>query len=210
MSERYKGIYRGQTFRLQNWDYGSEGLYFITICTQNREHFFGEINDGKMNLSEIGRIVESEWLKTPSIRPDMNLELDEFVVIPNHFHAIIHIGANEYNSTDKNCRDAMHCAPTIFPSETISSSDSISSSETIPIHTKKSKNQFGPQSKNLASIVRGFKSAVTTWCRKNNYPDFKWQSLFHEHVIRNQQAFEKIQRYIIDNPKNWKDDRFYE
>jgi len=211
MSDKYKGIYRGQTFRLQQWDYGSEGLYFITICTQNREHFFGEINGGIMNLSDIGGIVESEWLKTPSMRPDMNLELVEFVVMPNHFHAIIYIGANEYNnSTDENCRDAMHCVPTISPSDSISSSNPISLSEIIPIQTKKSKNQFGPQSKNLASIVRGFKSAVTTWCRKNNYPNFKWQPLYYDHVIRNQQAFEKIQRYIIDNPKNWKDDRFYE
>jgi putative transposase len=106
MSDKYQGIYRGQTFRLQNWDYGSEGLYFITICTQNREHFFGEIEpfsatnheNGKMILSEIGKIVQSEWLKTPSIRPDMNLELFEFVVMPNHFHAVIGIGANSFNN----------------------------------------------------------------------------------------------------------------
>ncbi len=106
MSDKFKGIYRGQTFRLQHWDYGSEGLYFITICTKNREHFFGEINDGKMNLSEIGEIVQSEWIKTPSIRPDMNLKLVEFVVMPNHFHAIIYIGSNEYNDlTNKNTND---------------------------------------------------------------------------------------------------------
>jgi putative transposase len=231
MSDRYKGIYRGQTFRLQNWDYGSEGLYFITICTQDREHFFGEINNGKMILSEIGKIVQSEWLKTPSMRPDMNLELVEFVVMPNHFHAIIYIGANEFNNrmdenlsngnntyennTYENCRVAMHCDPTISSSNTIPTSNSISSSHIIssneinPFKTKTTKNKFGPQSKNLASIIRGFKSAVTTWCRKNNYPNFKWQSLFHDHVIRNQQAFEKIQQYIIDNPKKWKDDTLY-
>ncbi len=208
MSNRYKGIYRGQTFRLQNWDYGSEGLYFITICTQNREHFFGEIQDGKIILSEIGKIVQSEWLKTPSIRPDMNLELVEFVVMPNHFHAIIYIGANEFNNrmdgnnTNENCRVAMHCDPTI------SSSNTISSNAINPMNTKTTKNKFGPQSKNLASIIRGFKSAVTTWCRKNNYPNFKWQSLFHDHIIRNQNSFERIQQYIIDNPKKWKDDTF--
>jgi putative transposase len=218
---------------LQNWDYGSEGLYFITICTQNRDHFFGEIEsvsatkgkNGEMILSEIGKIVQSEWLKTPSIRPDMNLELFEFVVMPNHFHAVIGIGINSYNNllndnsidgkmmgenntdgkmtdgnmTDGNCRDAIHGVPTISRSQIISS-----------IETKKTKNQFGPQSKNLASIVRGFKSSVTTWCRKNNYPNFNWQPLFHDHVIRDQKAFENIQKYICENPKNWKEDRFHQ
>jgi REP element-mobilizing transposase RayT len=193
MSEKFKGKYRGQTFRLQTWDYSSEGLYFVTICTFDREHFFGEIKNGKMVLSEIGEIVASEWVKTPDIRPDMNLELGEFVVMPNHFHAVIYIGSNKYNdgSVDNcNCRVPMHCDPTI----------------TV---INPSKNKFGPQSKNLASIIRGFKSAVTTWCRKNNYPNFKWQSLFHDHIIRNQQAFDKIQNYIINNPKNWKDDTFF-
>ena len=232
MLVKYQGVYRGQTFRLQNWDYGSEGFYFITICTQNREHFFGEIEsvsvthleNGEMILSEIGKIVQSEWLKTPSIRPDMNLELFEFVVMPNHFHAVIYIGLNSYNKlitknsinekiicenntdgnmvdgnmTDGNCRDAMHGVPTISPSQTISS-----------IETKKTKNKFGPQSKNLASIVRGFKSSVTTWCRKNNYSNFKWQPLFHDHMIRDQRSFENIQKYIYENPKNWKEDRFH-
>lgn len=63
MSDKYKGIYRGQTFRLKNWDYGSEGLYFITICTQNREHFFGEINDGTINFSEIGGMAQKFWIE---------------------------------------------------------------------------------------------------------------------------------------------------
>jgi hypothetical protein len=93
----------------------------------------------------------------------------------------------------------MHGVPTISSSKTISS-----------FETKKTKNKFGPQSKNLASIVRGFKSSVTTWCRKNNYPNFNWQPLFHDHIIRNQQSFENIQKYIFENPKKWKQDRFHQ
>jgi putative transposase len=83
---------------LINWDYGSEGMYFITICTKNRVHLFGEIRNGEMQLSEIGEIVQQEWLKTPKIRPDMNLHLGEFVVMPNHFHGVLIIGQNLYNS----------------------------------------------------------------------------------------------------------------
>ena len=89
------------SYRLRHWDYGSNAPYFITICTQNRKHFFGEISNGKMHLSDIGKIVENEWIKTPNIRPEMQLELGEFVVMPNHFHAILIIGG-----------DARHGVPT--------------------------------------------------------------------------------------------------
>jgi len=93
----FKNKYRIESFRLKNWDYRNAGAYFITICTKNRAHYFGEIADREMQLSEIGKIVENEWIKTPEIRPDMNLKQGEFVVMPNHFHAILIIGQNEYN-----------------------------------------------------------------------------------------------------------------
>jgi len=108
--ERFQDKYRIPSARLQNWDYGWNAIYFVTICTANRDDYFGEIKNGKMTLSEIGKIVEQEWIKTPVIRPDMNLELDAFVVMPNHFHAIIVIGENQYNvQPDADGRDAMHC-----------------------------------------------------------------------------------------------------
>jgi REP element-mobilizing transposase RayT len=108
---KYKNKYRIQSARLQNWNYGSAGLYFITICTYIREHYFGEIQNGVMNLNSMGLITVDEWNKTPSNRPDMNLELGEFVVMPNHFHGIVMIGANIFNSgghDDEYGRDAMH------------------------------------------------------------------------------------------------------
>lgn len=75
---------------------------------------------------------------------------------------------------------------------------------TMAIDNSESKNKFGPQSKNLASIIRGFKSAITTYSKINGYPNFAWQPRFYEHIIRNQDSFDRIQKYIIDNPKNWK------
>lgn len=121
------------------------------------------------------------------MRPDMNLELGKFVVMPNHFHAIIGIGENEYNTQ---CRDAMHCVST--------------TNET----TNGTKNKFGPQSKNLASIIRGFKIGVTKNARLIN-PNFAWQSRFHDHIIRNDESFHRITEYIINNPQNWSDDQFH-
>ncbi|BAZ44499.1 hypothetical protein NIES4102_15090 [Chondrocystis sp. NIES-4102] len=83
----YKNKYRIESARCPNWDYTSEGYYFITICTLNRQCFFGNVNNGIMQLSDIGLIIAQEWQKTPQIRP--NVQLDEWVVMPNHLHGII-------------------------------------------------------------------------------------------------------------------------
>ena len=91
MHQKFQNKYRGQSTRKQSWDYSSEGIYFITICTKNNQHFFGKIRDGKMILSDIGKVVNDEWIKSIAMRPEMEIELGEFVVMPNHFHAIINI-----------------------------------------------------------------------------------------------------------------------
>lgn len=123
-----------------------------------------------MALSEIGEIADGEWLKTFKMRPDMNLWMGEYVVMPNHLHAIIGIGDNEYNTRGADrggeCRDAMHCVSTTGKNQS-------------------PQNQFGPQRKNLSSIIRGFKIGVTKNARLIN-PDFGWQSRFHDHIIRDQ------------------------
>jgi putative transposase len=188
MAKLFNNRYRIPTARLQNWNYANEAMYFITICTKNRENFFGEIvaMQHQLQPTEIGQIAHSEWYKTIELRPDMNLELGEFVVMPNHIHGIVIIGANEYNTPDSQRRDAMHCV----------------SKDT------EYKNQFAPQSKNLSSIIRGYKSAVTTYARKNNI-DFNWQPRFHDHIIRSMDDYYKISNYIINNPAKWIEDKFY-
>ena len=185
MSEdKYQNKYRIPSNRLRGYDYGANACYFVTICTKNRGHYFGEIVNGEMQLSEIGKIVQSEWSKTTALRPDMNLLLDEFVVMPNHFHGIVCIGDNQYNMCD--CRDEMHCVSTL---------------PTLQPY----KNKFGTQSKNLASIIRGFKIAVTVYSRKQNI-DFAWQERFHDRIIRDHIELENTRTYIFNNPQNWNDD----
>jgi len=205
--------YRIESTRLKKWDYGWNAAYFITICTKNRESFFGSIRNGRMFLSKIGQIVKKEWTKTFEMRPDMNLTMDEFVVMPNHFHAIIIIGRNEYNARSGGnhqqnsdaqrggeCRDAMHCvssqnAPNPQPPPN-------------PLNQQNPINKFGPQRKNLPSIIRGFKTAVTCKARKIN-PDFGWQSRYHDHVIRDDADYYRIKNYIRNNPQKWDEDIFY-
>ncbi len=192
MTEKYQNKYRIPSARLQHWDYRWAGAYFITICTKDRLHYFGKIENGKMILNEIGEMVGAEWVRTPEIRLDMNLELGDFVVMPNHFHGILIIGENEYNGNGGgngygygNGRDAMHCVSTPTPTT----------------------NQFGPQRKNVASIIRGFKSSVTKNARIIN-PNFAWQPRFYDHIIRDDKSFYTISNYIKNNPQNWEKDKF--
>ena len=190
--KKYKGKYRIQSNRLQSWDYGSNATYFVTICTKDRECYFGDVVGGKMILSEIGKIAEMEWLKTFEMRPDMNLGMGEFVVMPNHFHGIITIGKNRYN----NIRDAMHC---------VSSAPASHANPTTI--TTQSKNKFGAQSKNLASVIRGFKIGVTKNARIIQ-AGFAWQPNYHEHIIHNNKSYLNISKYIINNPSKWKANTF--
>ena len=184
----FKGKYRIKSTRLPNWDYSSDGFYFVTICTKNRIEWFGEIpvrtasswpggRNGIMGLSDIGCIAYEQWKLTGELRD--NVILDEFIVMPNHVHGIIQI-FNHFVET--------HCNASLRNDDNWNN------------------NQFGPQRNNLASIVRGFKSSVKRICNKNNIP-FEWQPRFYDHIIRNEKDLYRIRRYIKYNPRKWELDR---
>jgi REP element-mobilizing transposase RayT len=243
MSDRFQNKYRIPSARLKNWDYGRNAAYFVTICTQNRISWFGEMQmdtDAMLcvSLSPIGQIAQTEWIKTFKMRPDMNLQMGEYVIMPNHFHAIIIIGENEYNVKRgkqqrrdgpgrldlAQRRDAMHCVSTtktdINDTHRTDAMHCVSTTKTDTNDTHRTdamhcvsapsppQNQFGPQSKNLASIIRGFKTGVTKNARLI-HPDFAWQSRFHDRIIRNNAEFQRISTYIRNNPANWQNDKFF-
>lgn len=202
MPKKFRNKYRISSTRLPNWDYGRNATYFVTICTQNRECFFGNVVRGEMQLSAIGKIAQTEWLKTFDLRPDMNLTMGAYVIMPNHFHAVIIIGKNQYNMDGNDGGHDGHGGDGDGHVETqCIASLPLSPPPSPPI------NQFGPQRKNLASIIRGFKIGVTTRAHKIN-PVFAWQSRYHDHIIRNNESFERICNYILTNPENWKNDKF--
>lgn len=89
MKRRFRNKYRVDTWRAPWWDYRDPGLYFITICTRSRYPFFGEISGGRAHLSSVGHILDDEWQRTAYVRP--NVRLDDFVIMPNHFHGILEI-----------------------------------------------------------------------------------------------------------------------
>lgn len=184
MADKFRDRYRVHTARANWWDYGKDGIYFITICTQNREHYFGEIKDGAMNLSEIGQIAQKCWNEIPNHFPFTHLEA--FVVMPNHVHGILVIDKTTHKNSNR--IETQHLV-------------SQKLKETQP-------NKFGPQSNNLASVIRGYKVGVTKNARQI-HADFSWQSSYHEHIIKDLKSYDTILDYIENNPQNWEKDKFY-
>ena len=171
-------------YRHKNYDYSQNGFYFVTICTENHKIFFGDIIKSgneynpvyEMKLSEIGKIAKQCWLEIPKHFPFVNL--DEHIIMPNHIHGIIEI--------DKVGTQNIRTVGT----------------QNLVFLQSGYKNKFGPQSKNLSSIIRGFKIGVTKYANNNNI-NFQWQPRFHDRIIRNEKELDTIRKYISDNPAKW-------
>ena len=211
MTEKYRNKYRIASSRLAYWDYGANALYFVTMCCKNRSCYFGDISDRKMILSEIGKMAEKYWLEIPQHFPFVVLH--NHVIMPNHVHGIIEIAKSNVAGTadDNGMVDGMIVETQNFASlrrsPNTSPSPHTSTSGKSTTNTRSPKNKFGPQSKNLASIVRGYKIGVTKNARQIR-PDFAWQPRFYDHIIRNDESYQRISNYIFNNPIHWKDDKF--
>ena len=192
MSERFQNKYRIESARLPGHDYGSNGAYFVTICTHDRCPYLGEIYDPrvethkyasqnqnklllvpdnvKFHPSEIGTVAINLWNEIPRHYPFVIL--DEFQFMPNHLHGIIII------------------KKPIVPS----------------IRGYHYRNKFGPQSCNLSSIMRAYKGVVKAFATTHGIT-FGWQPRFHDNIIRSISELNRIRKYIKDNPGNWHRDR---
>jgi putative transposase len=223
MNEKFQNKYRISSTRLKNWDYGQNGAYFITICTGNREHFFGEIvsvdGENKMQSNEIGKLANDFWAKIPEHFPFV--ELGNFVVMPNHVHGILIM--NKTNVVV----ETLYCNVLLNNETTIQSDDEMMVNpienpyfvgtlrETLQcnVSTRNGvKNEhmaeISPKSGSISTILRSYKSVVTKHAHCI-HADFYWQERFHDHIIRNSESFERIQNYIENNITNWKEDKFY-
>lgn len=201
--DKFRNKYRIQSARLKNWDYGSNAAYFVTICTANRELFFGDIMDDKMNLSEIGEIADKYWLEIPEHFPFV--KLDVHVVMPNHIHGIVIIdkpddGRNDIKNDERNVGGNVG-RNVETPKLGVSTPQPQKQSQTAAASQK-----WKPAT--LGSIINQYKRICTIECRKIN-PDFTWQSRFHDHIIRNDVEYQRINNYIINNPKNWNEDSLH-
>ncbi len=192
------------SIRLKGYDYASIGMYFITICVNNKKSIFGQIEDENMILNQLGKIVEQSWLGIPKYF--QNIE-DEFIIMPNHLHGVIFITddfenrATTVGATFTVARAGASPAPTdhIDIGAAVGATFTVARAGASPAPT-------------VGKIVGSFKSISTNqWLnhiKKNNLNLIGkfWQRNYYEHIIRNEQSLDKIRNYIFNNPGGWRFD----
>lgn len=204
----YKNKYRIETTRLKNWDYSSNGYYYITICTKNREHIFGKIavetglkpvstknpvSTMIMILNEYGKIVEKCWYDLSEHYS--NLKLDEFVIMPNHIHGIMIIENNNIPASVGAVETGLKPVSTKKPVST-------GTTTSTPAKTP-NKKQHG-----LFEFVRALKTFSSRRINefRNSPGKPVWQSRFHDRIVRDENELNRIREYIQNNPINWETD----
>lgn len=165
--------------RLKGYDYTQSGAYFVTVCTDQRQHLFGVVEDDVMVLSPYGFLAEANWLTLP--KHYSHVRLDQYVIMPNHVHGIIFL-IDEINDDvgeglqtlpyDDNIRFKRHGLPEIIRG-------------------------FKTWSARRINEVRHSKGTPV------------WQRSFHDHIIRNESDLNRIREYVHNNPALWESDTFF-
>ena len=175
-----------------------ERAYFITICTQNREHYFGEIvqpqfiaapnqqKEARLIAALPGELVENFWHEIPTQFP--YAALGDFVVMPNHIHGILIL-----DKPDEYVQTRLIASP---------------QSKEKPTAGGFAGNKNPMLNDNISRIIRWYKGRCSFEIRKTNH-NFAWQPRFHDHIIKNELEYQRISDYIVSNPKKWADDKFH-
>lgn len=182
------------SIRLAGHDYRMAGAYFVTICVERRRCVFGRIEKGVMRPNRYGAIVAEQWQRTAELRP--NVGLDAFVVMPNHFHAIVFLDGDGELPVG-----AHGCAP--------DSTNAPNPRDGAPTRAHSGAPLRRPRS--LSSLVAQFKATVTRTinldrAEHNRAPVQVWQRNYFERIIRDEKELNDTRRYIIENPARWNDD----
>lgn len=188
--------------RAQWHDYGSVCCYFITICCKDREHYFGEIEDWCMMLNVLGRYCD-ECIWSIS-RRRKTIDIHEYIVMPNHIHILIMMSefTPKMNIAITNTRrDGFLGHP----------NNKKSWFYDLKGHAKsKSLQTFNENYTwpTLWSVINMLKWVVTKYAKKQDIV-FERQWRYHDSIVRDQHMYENIRQYIIHNPENWKEDRYW-
>ena len=197
----FRNKYRIPSARAVWHDYNG-GAYFVTICTKDMAHFFGEIVDGEMCLTEIGRCADEQFRNVSSHYPYAKIPL--WVVMPNHVHAIVMIDGD----ADLNGRDAIYrVSGDVMPSDTGTvGTDAMNLDAMNRVSTGGVTHNNNPMlRKCLGAIVRGLKARVTKYANENGI-SFAWQTRFHDRIIRDCDEMNGIAQYIENNVAQWESD----
>jgi len=204
MSDKFQHRYRIPSARWQNWDYGWNGAYSITICTAGRECYFGKIVNGKMVLSNLGIIADIFWHEITNHSD--KIELDAFIVMPNHIHGILILTSNEKTGDDE--LGYQNNGPNV-DRDVVETRHALSLQHHLQNSITPGQRRFRNQGKKtISSIIGSYKSAVSKHAHRLGF-GFAWQSRFYDHVIRDDDSYQRISAYIQNNPKNWQNDGFY-
>lgn len=199
----YSGEHHRHSIRLPGYDYSLAGAYFVTIVTQGRVCLFGSVVQGEMMLNDIGRLIEHRWHEIPPHFP--NVQLDAFVIMPNHIHGIIII-----TGVGAGLVPAQSDSAGLVPAQ----SDPGATTRVAPTMGNMGVPAVGDMgAPTVGDIVGAFKSMTTVeyirGVKQGLWPPFHrrlWQRNYYEHIIRNERELAAIQQYIRDNPANWKSD----
>ena len=171
MSRDPKQYFR-QSARLKDYDYSKGGAYFVTVTVDGEGEIFGKVVEGKVKLNKAGEIIEKVWMNLP--KQFTNVKLDEFVIMPDHFHGII-ILENKKEGLMNQAR----------------------TKEKIWILMKNKKNTLG-------KVIRALKAKVTRLIHEDGSNDFKWHRNYYDRIVRNEKDLLILRKYIKNNPLNLK------
>ena len=184
----YKGLYRIESTRLPGWDYRNVGWYFVTICTRDGYHFFGDVVNGEIQLSALGEVAQRFWLEIPD--HIAGVKTDACVVMPNHRHGILVVEPRPVAVVETLHTTSLQQQPPPPDDEFLTESQIQS----------RAMSALSPKAGSLGAIIRSYKSAVTNWAGLNGFRDFAWQPRYWDHIIRDERSLHEIRQYIHDNP----------
>ncbi len=196
-----------RSIRLKGWDYRRPGWYFVTMVVQNRECLFGRVVNKKMVLNDFGKIVDYHWRKLPV--HFNHIEMDEYRVMPNHFHGIVHIVRWPDGGVG-----AMHSDEQFIDQQNFSNNNGQNTNGGNFINGNASplRRPRGTLPGSLSAVIQNFLSITTRKINRiRRTPGAKlWQRNYWEHIIRDENELNRIRRYIKNNPLKWNDDDYHE
>ncbi|MCP4548047.1 MAG: transposase [bacterium] len=189
-------IHQRRSIRLKGYDYSSEGLYYVTLCVQDKKCLFGSVIGTEMHLNDAGAMVDEAWRGLPRVK--RGVELDEYVVMPNHFHGILFLTDGPDPVTDGRWTNARGAGAGVREEDS------------------HSQGKAGEAPISLGEVVKGFKNWTihqyiagvknAGWQR---FPGRLWQRNYWDRVIRNERELNNIRCYIRDNPRAWAEDEYH-
>lgn len=211
-------IHHRQSIRLRHRDYTAPGFYFLTICTHQRQHLFGDIRDGSMVLNTVGQAAEAHWLRLT--RHFAHIRLDEFVVMPNHIHGIIQIvelpNVSDVDDADwspPTCdRDKTDRSPPTSRRgeafcESRFSSPECNNQNASPLRSVDggTDRPHGTPPGSIGAIAGNPQSVSTRQInRLRRSPGSPvWQRNYHDRILRTAQELHNVRAYIQTNPQTW-------